>query len=495
MGVGKLLGLATFALARERRYYTEINIDLCFSELSAAERAALVRQSFIESGRGLIETATGWVRPPAHFIDQVEVRGAQHLAAALAQGKGVLLLGAHFSMLDFGANLLSLHFPFGVTYRPHKNPLFDAFMLRGRQRYCSGVFSRHDIRGMLKHLRQGRIVWYAPDQDYGPEQAVYAPFFGHEAATITAPSRFAAFTGSPAVLVREGRDDARACYELEFTPLSPPLPTGDDLRDAQLLNDALERSIRVRPAQYLWMHKRFKTQRGGKPDSPYIHSKTPDKTLGEEHYAGLLTESKVLCNGTAETAYRQLLNGLAMREFPEVARTWRKYRHPAWRLDHLGKALRAGGIRTVTIDNIFRVPARRLTAASCFLPHGEPLAETWVPEELAASFLARLHNHGFHFATLTAANLVTDGKTLGIIDPLQIRQVPGSASYRQRLDDLLAWTAAAKVGSGELPLLLRHYLPLVRPMEAAGFREWLARQPGVADNATTRGLDAAHPNP
>src|SRR5690606_4657829 len=144
---------------------------------------------------GLLETATGWVRPPTHFMPLLELRGEAVLADALAQGKGVLMLGAHYSTLDFGANLLSVHYPFAVTYRAHKNPLFNAFMLRGRLRNCNGVFDRHDIRGAFRHLRQGKILWYAPDQDYGPEQAVFAPFFGHEAATITAASRFASFNG------------------------------------------------------------------------------------------------------------------------------------------------------------------------------------------------------------------------------------------------------------------------------------------------------------
>ena len=178
------------------------------SENGASEdhsRSTLVRRCFIENGIGLIETATGWVRPPAHFKEQLMISGAHHMEEALAKGKGVLMLGAHYTTLDFSANLLSQHFPFAVTYRAHNNPLFDAFMLRGRLRNCNGVFDRKDIRGAFRHLRQGKILWYAPDQDYGPEQAVYAPFFGVPAATITAGSRFAAFNNSPALLVRHHR--------------------------------------------------------------------------------------------------------------------------------------------------------------------------------------------------------------------------------------------------------------------------------------------------
>src|SRR5690606_7562578 len=148
-----------------------------------------VRRTFIANGIGLIETATGWVRRPGFLDNHVDFIGLDVLLNAKAQGRGVLMLGAHYSTLDFGANLLSLTCPFAVTYRPHRNPLFDAFMQRGRQRNCNGVFDRDDLRGALRHLKKGEVLWYAPDQDYGPEHAVYAPFFGRRAATITTPAR------------------------------------------------------------------------------------------------------------------------------------------------------------------------------------------------------------------------------------------------------------------------------------------------------------------
>src|SRR5690606_11389972 len=175
--LGARLGDLTRRFARERRYITQVNIARCFPELNATERTALVRRSFQENGIGLVETACGWIRPASRFKPLSVLRNGELIEAALTQGRGVLFLGAHYTTLDFAANLLSQYFPFAVTYRAHKNPLFDAFMLRGRLRNCNGVFDRNDVRGALRHLRQGKILWYAPDQDYGPEQSVYAPFF------------------------------------------------------------------------------------------------------------------------------------------------------------------------------------------------------------------------------------------------------------------------------------------------------------------------------
>ncbi|MDR2213224.1 MAG: hypothetical protein LBE21_06335, partial [Pseudomonadales bacterium] len=355
---GARLGDLLFYFGRERRYITRINIERCFPELSAQEQQALVHQSFRENGIGLVETACGWIRPAARFKTLGRLKGGDLLEKALARGRGVLLLGAHYTTLDFSANLLSLYFPFAVTYRAHKNPLFDAFMLRGRLRNCNGVFNRHDVRGALRHLKQGKILWYAPDQDYGPEQAVFAPFFGNMAATITAASRFAAFNNSPVFLARHHRGEGPQPYEMEITPLRN-FPSGDDLDDATRLNLALEAAIRVKPAQYLWMHKRFKTQAGGKPQSPYILIKTPYRKLDATRYEALIEGAQVEHEGR-----RRLQSGLELRRFAGVGR----WRQAALRLDTLSKKLRAQGIATVTIDNVFRLPHLRETIATCFVP-------------------------------------------------------------------------------------------------------------------------------
>ena len=139
MMLGSALGWLSWKLARERRYITSVNISICFPELDAKAQANLVKNSFLENGIGLVETACGWIRSPRQFISIGELRGAQALQDALNLGRGVVLFGGHYSTLDFWANILSQYFPFAVTYRAHKNPLFDAFMLRGRQQNCNGV--------------------------------------------------------------------------------------------------------------------------------------------------------------------------------------------------------------------------------------------------------------------------------------------------------------------------------------------------------------------
>ncbi|HWK54449.1 MAG TPA: hypothetical protein VNR18_08770, partial [Hyphomicrobiales bacterium] len=420
---GARLGDLTRHFARERRYITEVNIARCFPELNAAEQAALVRRSFQENGIGLVETACGWIRPAARFKPLSTLKSGALIEAALAEGRGVLFLGAHYTTLDFAANLLSQYFPFAVTYRAHKNPLFDAFMLRGRLRNCNGVFDRSDIRGALRHLRQGKILWYAPDQDYGPEQSVYAPFFGNNAATITVGTRFAAFNRSPTFVVRHHRGTGPAPYELEAIPF-PDYPSGDEEADAARLNLALEAAIRVDPAQYLWMHKRFKTQPGGKPQSPYIFIKTPNRKLDAQRCQALLEGS------TPQAPHPEratLASGLELRRFSGFAAGLLQRRHPALRLDRRSKRLRAQGIATVTVDSLFRVPHLRQTFVTCFVPQGKVLDEVTVTPDTAAALLLRLHEIGASFPALCADDLRLTPAGLAIDDPLRLRLRPGQA--------------------------------------------------------------------
>ncbi len=480
MAAGSALGWATRLLAHERRYITEVNIRLCFPELDAQAQAALVRQAFRENGIGLIETATGWIRPPRHFHAISELRGGELLQQGLQRGRGVLLLGGHYSTLDFSANLLSLYFPFGVTYRAHRNPLFDAFMLRGRIRNCSGVFDRKDIRGAFRHLKQNKILWYAPDQDYGPEHAVYAPFFGRQAATITAATRFAAFNDSAVCVISHRRHTREKRYVLDILPL-PGFPSGDDVTDALLINRMLEQEIRKAPAQYLWMHKRFKSQPGGKPDSPYIFIKTPQRSLSIQKYEELVAGAASV-PGQAE---RELLSsGLQLWRYP--LRRQGLHQHPLQRLDKLSKHLRSHDLSTVTVDSFYLFPHLSQTAATVFVPGGEvPGTGSKVTPAAAASFLTVLHAAGCSFTGVTADKLLWDGTRLALLDPLLLRHYPGSTAQAWRVGDLRLLVQALGFSTGEQSACCNAYLASCRATEQAALRTMLAAQGWPAHNAAS----------
>ncbi|WP_250829104.1 LpxL/LpxP family Kdo(2)-lipid IV(A) lauroyl/palmitoleoyl acyltransferase [Marinobacter sediminum] len=258
--LGKMAGLLAWKLAKSRRHVTEVNIQLCFPELTAAQQYALVRKAFIANGIGLLELGIAWFRDPAKLIGITRVHGLEHFEQALSNGKGVLLLGGHYSTLDLGGSLVTEYINSDVMQRDHNNPLVNAVMTRARERRYGTVLGARDLRGLFRNLKKNHAVWYATDQDYGRKDIVFAPFFGVEAGTITATSRIAERSGCKVVPFSHFRREDRPGYDIYFHPALENFPSGDDLKDATLLNGIIEREIRRAPDQYLWMHRRFKTR-------------------------------------------------------------------------------------------------------------------------------------------------------------------------------------------------------------------------------------------
>jgi KDO2-lipid IV(A) lauroyltransferase len=277
MAIGKGLGIAMYHLARSRRHICEVNIALCFPELCAVQQKKLVRDTFISNGRGVMEIGLSWCRDPEDFRAIVTVKGQQHLYNALALGRGVLLVSAHFSTLEIAGSLLALHHDFSVTYRRHKNPLFEALMKRGRQRHFEEVIERKEVRKAFRQLQRGKVLWYAADQDNGPRHSVFADFFGRPAASITATTTFASVNKSAVIFLSHYRTDDNGRYELIFSEALQDYPTGDEQQDVLRINALIEAAIRVAPDQYIWLHRRFKTRPEGMPD-PYQRkpTTTPD---------------------------------------------------------------------------------------------------------------------------------------------------------------------------------------------------------------------------
>ena len=260
---GSLIGRLGFLLAKKRRHIVSRNIDLCFPKFSKAEKHQLVRDNFLSSGISIIETALAWFGRTEDFIDIVDIDGLEVLREAKSQGRGVMLLGVHLSTLDFCGAALAYHQPFDVMYRKNKNSLFQAIMTYGRERNFNSAIERNNIRGVIKRLKQGGIVWYGPDQDYGQKHSVFADFFGLPTATLTATPRIIRITESPIVVFTHYRDLTKGRYRINLQRLSANYPTGEDGADALLINQVVEQAIRQAPEQYWWLHRRFKTRPNG----------------------------------------------------------------------------------------------------------------------------------------------------------------------------------------------------------------------------------------
>lgn len=260
LSIGARLGDFAYAFAKSRKHIAKTNIDLCFPALSDADRNQLLKSTFQNNGRGILETAFAWRGAIDALNDRFSFIGLEHLEIAAKEGNGVLLLGMHFSTLDLCGAALGRKVPFDVMYRRNKkNALLESVMRDGRTRNFPNAIERSDIRAVIKALKAGHIVWYGPDQDYGRKHSVFAPFFGIQAASITATARIANITKAPVVMFQHRRDE-NDHYIIELSKPLTNFPTGDDAEDATTINQLVETAVEKSPDQYWWVHRRFKTR-------------------------------------------------------------------------------------------------------------------------------------------------------------------------------------------------------------------------------------------
>lgn len=260
--LGTQLGILMYKQGGSRLQITRTNINACFPELDQEQREVIIKQSFIANMKGLVETTIAWWCNHQPIIDKLEVHGYEHLQEAEARGKGVLLVGGHFSIMDLAGPLANSIFNFSYMYRPNDNPLFDAVIERSRTQYRHEKFNKNQVSEMTDYIKQGNTVWYGYDQDFGAPRSVFAPFFGIQTATLKTTMSLARNTQATVVMVSQLRE-GNGIYSVRFSPIFENIANDDDVTAATRLNEQLESFIRIHPEQYLWMHRRFRSRPEG----------------------------------------------------------------------------------------------------------------------------------------------------------------------------------------------------------------------------------------
>ena len=263
--LGRGLGLLYYLLGRMRRNVALTNLGLCFPHWSESERRRVARAHFQAIGRAVLEEGILWWSSKERIQRLVRVEGIEHLEAE--RGRPLIALAPHFIGLDMGGTRLATEWSGCNMYRRQSNPLMDRMLLRGRTRFLpQRMFSRRDgIRPLVRAMREGLPFHYSPDQDYGPRDSIFVPFFGVPAATITGVSRIARLARAAVVPVVTRQLPGASGYIVTFYPAWSDFPTGDEERDTRRVNEFIEQRILEMPEQYLWVHRRFKTQPPGKP--------------------------------------------------------------------------------------------------------------------------------------------------------------------------------------------------------------------------------------
>ena len=262
--LGRLIGLALYYASPGRREIARINLRLCFPEKSDPEHERLLRDNFASLGMAVCETAMAFFWSDRRLAPLAHIDGLEHLQTALARGKGVILLTCHMTHLEVSGHLLALHQTISLMYRLHKNPLMDQAIRDSRAARAHDTVERSDVRAMIRELKRGHAVWYAPDQNYGgTTQVVFVPFFGVPALTVTTTGRLAQMTGAAVVPFFPVRLSDGTGYRIRILPALEDFPTGDVAADARHINQLVEHAVLRAPKQYLWVHRRFKTRPTG----------------------------------------------------------------------------------------------------------------------------------------------------------------------------------------------------------------------------------------
>jgi KDO2-lipid IV(A) lauroyltransferase len=255
--IGKWIGRALLVAASKRKQIAAANLKLAFPNLTENEHKKLLRLHFESFGVGIFEVGQGWWGSENFLSTQCSIDGLEHFDRAIAKGRGVILLSAHFTTLEITGHMLGIRRPVNVLYRRNQNPVIERFLKKGRERHAVGTVHKDDIRGMIRLLKRGGAVWFAFDQHYNGKDHVFATFFGIPTATNTATSRMAKITKC-SIVPFFGHRKENGSYNLTLLPELDGFPSEDVTSDTNRLNSLIEDAIKIYPEQYLWVHRRYR---------------------------------------------------------------------------------------------------------------------------------------------------------------------------------------------------------------------------------------------
>ena len=256
--IGKLIGKVIYPFMHRLRSTAYLNISHCFPDKKQSQVNLLVKRHFEAIGISFFETANAYYGSDNKIKKLLTITNEKILKDTLKEEGGVILLCSHFMPLMLGSRALLLKHTIANVYRPQNNKLFDKIMVKGYQNHGAIMIKSTDTRSIIKAINNSLPIWYAPDQDLGKNNSVFAPFFGIQTATTAATARLAKNNNTrviPYTFIRTKKG-----YSMTFDKPLSNYPSSDPIEDAAVVNKILEKQISKSPEQYLWIHRRFKTR-------------------------------------------------------------------------------------------------------------------------------------------------------------------------------------------------------------------------------------------
>ena len=260
--ISLLLAMFLYVLARERRTVVLTNLALCFPESSIFQRTCWAVTHIYFYLRTFLDRAWLWSGNETIVRDRVHIENPEALTA-LSDASPTIFLAPHFLGLDATWSRLCLEIDMVTMYSNQKNPVLNSLILQGRSKFGDQLLlsRQQGVRPLLTAMKKGRPLYYLPDMDFGERDSVFVSFFGVKAATVTAVARLSKLLEARVVPVTTKYSKGR--YRIHIHEPLPNFPLDDDTESTQLMNHYIESWVKDNIAQYLWLHKRFKTRPAG----------------------------------------------------------------------------------------------------------------------------------------------------------------------------------------------------------------------------------------
>lgn len=262
--LGTRAGLLSMRFMKRRVNIAKRNLELSFPDMPVTQQKQLLRNNFISTGMAIFETGMAWFWSDKRIKKYTRIVGYQAVKTARKKQQAVLLIGIHFLTLELGARILGMRYPGVGVYRPNDNPVMDYIQLKGRLKSNKYMLDRKDVKGMIRALKNGELLWYAPDHDYGPKNSVFVPFFAVDKAATTIGTSILVRRADPVIIPFIPKRTQKG-YEVQLSPPVEGFPKTDETAAAAFMNHAIEKEILKAPEQYMWLHRRFKTRPDGAP--------------------------------------------------------------------------------------------------------------------------------------------------------------------------------------------------------------------------------------
>ena len=256
--IGKTIGKLLYPFMHRLRSTAYSNISHCFPDKKQNQVNLLVKRHFEAIGVSFFETANAYYGSDKKIKKLLTITNENFFQDALKEEGGIILLCSHFMPLMLGSRALLINHTIANIYRPQNNKLFDRIMVQGYKKNGAVMIKSTDTRSIIKAINNSLPIWYAPDQDLGKNNSVFAPFFGIQTATASATARLAKNNNTrviPYSFIRTKKG-----YTMSFEKPIANYPSNDPIQDATIVNQILEKQIVKSPEQYLWIHRRFKTR-------------------------------------------------------------------------------------------------------------------------------------------------------------------------------------------------------------------------------------------